>query len=309
MKNKIALIVPCYNEEPMIDLFYQDIQAYLDPKYDFWMVFVDDGSKDKTLEKILQLVAKDDHILYTSFSRNFGKESAMLAGLEIAQKINSDAAIIIDADLQHPPVLIKDMLAYYEQGIKHIYARQRSRKGASLLNTFFARAFYRVYAFLTGFKDMQHGAVDFCLIDRDVIDAFLSIKDYTRFTKGIFSFVGFEKKCLDFDYTPRIAGTTKWSFIKLWRYAFLGIKQFSRFYILIPSLLSIIAFIVFGIDLTLGIINQQVDYLALRIDGFSFLIFITIRYLMMLMYDMRDQSLNRPIYIKKETNVDDKLHS
>ena len=147
------------------------------------------------------------------------------------------------------------------------------------------------------------------MIDRDVIDAFLSIKDYTRFTKGIFSFVGFEKKCLDFDYTPRIAGTTKWSFIKLWRYAFLGIKQFSRFYILIPSLLSIIAFIVFGIDLTLGIINQQVDYLALRIDGFSFLIFITIRYLMMLMYDMRDQSLNRPIYIKKETNVDDKLHS
>ncbi|MFA6627322.1 MAG: glycosyltransferase family 2 protein [Bacilli bacterium] len=306
---KITLIIPCYNEEEMIDIFYSEIQQYLNPNYDWWMVFIDDGSKDKTLDKMRLLANLDHQVKYLSFSRNFGKESAMLAGLELAKRLNSDAAIIIDADLQHPPMLIADMLTYYEQGYKHIYARQRSRKNASFLKTLFARTFYRLYAFLTGFKDMQNGAVDFCLIDRDAIDAFLSIKDYTRFTKGIFSFVGFEKKCLDFDCPPRVAGTTKWSFIKLWRYAILGIKQFSRIYVLIPSLVSILIFLVLVVDVLMGFLHQNFNFLALRIDIFSFLIVVTVRYLMILLYDVRDQGLHRPIYIKKETNIDDELHS
>lgn len=306
---KITLIVPCYNEEEMIDLFYSEIQQYLNPNYDWWMVFVDDGSKDKTLEKMRALAKQNIHLKYMSFSRNFGKESAMLAGLEMAKQLNTDAAIIIDVDLQHPPVLIKDMLTHYEEGYKHIYARQRGRKNASFLHNFFVKTFYRFYAFLTGFKDMENGAVDFCLIDRDAIDAFLSIKDYTRFTKGIFSFVGFEKKCLDFDCPPRIAGTTKWSFVKLWRYALLGIKQFSRVYVLIPSIVSILIFLVLAFDITMGIINQNMNFIALRIDAFAFLLAMTLRYLTILLYDIRDQGLHRPIYIQKETNIHDELPS
>lgn len=299
---QITLIIPCYNEEESIDLFYKTIQNHFNHNYQFNLIFIDDGSKDQTLKEIKKLAALDQRIKYISFSRNFGKEGAMLAGLEMANKMNTDAAIIIDADLQHPPFLIDDMIKYYEEGYKHIYARQASRKGSTFLYKLFARSFYFVYAFLTGFKDMRQGAVDFCLIDKDVITAFLAIKDHKRFTKGIYSYVGFEKKYLDFDYIPREKGTTTWSFKKLWRYAWDGIKQFSHVYIILPSLLSIISFGFFLFDLISGIITKNVDFLALRIDGFAFFILISLRYMFMLLYDIRDQNLNRPQYLIKESN-------
>ncbi len=303
---KITLIIPCYNEEEMLDLFYQEIQKYFVPNYQFTLVFIDDGSSDETLKKIKELSNKDTNIKYISFSRNFGKESAMLAGLKLAKQLASDAAIIIDADLQHPPILIQEMLKNYEEGYKLIYARQRSRKGSSLIYRFFAKSFYLIYAFLTGYKDMQQGAVDFCLIDKDVIDAFLSINDHKRFTKGIFPFVGFEKKCLDFDYLPRKKGSSKWSLKKLYRYAWDGIKQFSHVYIIIPSFFSFVSFILLIYDLISGIIKDNINYLALRIDGLSFIILLTLRYLFVLIYDIRDQSLNRPHYLIKESNYENK---
>ncbi|MDD3191563.1 MAG: glycosyltransferase family 2 protein [Bacilli bacterium] len=305
---KITIIVPCYNEQEVLPLFFEEIQKQFNPTYLFQLVFVDDGSKDQTLSIIRDYAKQYSFVKYISFSRNFGKESAMLAGLKAAKDLNSDAAIIIDADLQHPPVLIKEMITYFEEGYKHIYARQNNREKESFIRTFFALAFYRVYAFFTGFKNMNQGAVDFCLIDRDVIDAFLEIKDVNRFTKGIFSWVGYEKKCLDFDHTPRAAGHTKWSFWGLWKYAFLGIKQFSRFYLFLFSLLLVIGFGFFAVDIILDISRQTFSYVSLKLDVFIILILLGLRTITKLLYDIRDQSLNRPIYLTKESNISHDTH-
>lgn len=298
----IGIIVPCYNEEEALPLFFEEVQKHLPATYQFTFFIIDDGSKDKTLTVIKQL--KSNHpIEYTSFSRNFGKESAMLAGLRFAKHKQCDATIIIDADLQHPPTLIPVMLESYEAGYKHIYARQRKRKGAPILKTIAAWFFYRVYAFFTGFKDMSQGAVDFCLIDRDVIDAFLSLEDTTRFTKGIFSWVGFEKKCIDFDLPMRVAGQTKWSLIQLYRYAFVGIKQFSQLYIWIPSFLIIATLGILTFDILFGLITVSLDWLSIRLDVFLLMILIAFRYVMKLLYDIRNQGLHRPHYLIKETTM------
>jgi glycosyltransferase involved in cell wall biosynthesis len=299
---KIAIIIPCYNEEEVLSFFYEEVKKHFLSEYDFKLVFVDDGSRDKTLEKIKALSEKDENVKYLSFSRNFGKEAAMFAGLEAAKKLNVDAAILIDADLQDPPSLIPEMLRYYSEGYKHIYTKHKTRKGEPFLKTIFAMMFYKTYSKLTGNQNMTRGARDFCLLDRDVIEAFLSVKDYRRFTKGIFTWVGFEKKCIEFDYVPRVAGKTKWSFKKLFHYALLGIKQFSHVYLLLPNLLIFLCLLLIAGEIGLGI-YQQFNFLALRIEFLALLILIGIKYLMRLIYDVRDQGLNRPIYLTKDTNI------
>lgn len=301
---KISIVIPCYNEEEVLPLTYAEMKKYMTPDYDFNLIFVNDGSKDKTLEIIKNLSETDSRVKYVSFSRNFGKEAAMYAGLEAAKAIDSDAAIISDADLQDPPSLWSDMLKYYEDGYKHVYAKHRSRKGANIITSFFALAFYKVYAFVTKDNMMAKGARDFCLLDRQVIGAFLSIKDFERFTKGIYHFVGFKKKCIEFDYVPRAAGTTKWGFRKLLRYAFTGIREFSRFYEYIPKVLAILTFLLLGYDITMGILNQSMDWIAIRLDAFMFVLFITLFYVYRLIYDVRIQVQNRPIYIMDESNID-----
>lgn len=301
---EITVIVPCYNEEEVLHIFYPEILKYLDSNYSFTLLFVDDGSKDRTLDIIMELARSDERVKYISLSRNFGKEAAMYAGLDAAYKLNADACIIIDADLQDPPSLIPEMLSAYEQGYKHIFAKHRSRKGEPKLKTFFAKLFYKVYAFLTGDKNLSQGARDFCLMDRSVIKAFLSVKDHKRFTKGISSWVGFKKKSIEFDYVPRAAGKTKWSFIKLLKYAFLGIRQFSHIYIIIPSIAIIIVFIITIIDIILAVTNGFV-WQTLKIDIYALLILLSIRYLMLLLYDVRDHNLKRPLYITDQTNIED----
>ncbi|HPN60685.1 MAG TPA: glycosyltransferase, partial [Bacilli bacterium] len=234
----------------------------------------------------------------------FGKEAALLAGLEAAKKINSDAVIILDADLQDPPSLIPEMIDYYEQGYQHIYTKHRSRAGESKIKTFWALSFYKVYAFLTKNKSLAKGARDFCLLDRQAIDALLAVKDYKRFTKGLYNWIGFEKKCLEFDYVPRAKGTTKWSFKSLFRYASRGIKQFSSVYLWVTTLLMLLAFGLVVFDIVNGIIKQW-DWLSLRIDGLMFFVFLALHTILKLLYDIRDQGLNRPIYLTKESNLDD----
>jgi glycosyltransferase involved in cell wall biosynthesis len=299
---KITLIVPCYNEEAVLSILYTEIQKYFNPKYRFQIVFVDDGSKDRTLEIIQDLSKKDQRIKYVAFSRNFGKEAAMLAGLEAAKKLNSDAAIMIDADLQDPPSLIPEMLEYYEQGYKHIYTKHKTRRGEPLLKKFFAMLFYKVYAVLTGNSNLARGARDFCLLDRTVIDAFLAVKDYRRFTKGIFTWVGFEKKCIEFDYQPRAAGKTKWSFRKLLRYAFMGIRQFSNLYLLIPGTFVFVLLALLVAEIVRGFL-VGFNWMAVRIEVIAVMLMIALYFLMKLLYDIREQSLNRPIYLTKESNI------
>lgn len=300
----ISIIVPCYNEEEALHILYEELAKYLDEKYKWYIVFIDDGSKDKTMEIVKSFANKDDRIKYLSFSRNFGKEAAMFAGLQMTKKLKSDAAILIDADLQDPPSLIPQMLEYYEQGYKHIYGKHSNRKGQSFLKKVFSNIFYKVYAFLTNNKDMAKGSRDFCLLDKAVIEAFISFKDYQRFTKGIFTWVGFEKKCLEFDYSPRSAGTTKWSFRKLFKYAMLGITQFSRVILWLPNILLVLLMGLTIFDVVYGIINTF-NLMAIRLDLFMISIMLVLKYVIKLGYDIRDQGLNRPIYIANDTNITD----
>lgn len=301
---KISIIIPCYNEEEVLPITYAEMTKYMTDKYDFNLIFINDGSKDSTLAILKDLAEKDTRVKFVSFSRNFGKEAAMFAGLEAAKGISSDAAIISDADLQDPPALWSEMLLAYEDGYKHVFAKHKNRKGANILTTIFALAFYKIYAFVTQDKEMAKGARDFCLLDKKVIDAFLSIRDFERFTKGIYHFVGFKKKCIEFDYAPRAAGTSKWGFRKLLRYAFTGIREFSRFYEYIPKILALISFILLGFDITMGIILKNMNWMAIRIDAFMFVLFIVLFYVYRLIYDVRIQVQNRPIYISEETNVE-----
>ena len=309
----ISLIVPCYNEHETIEIFYNEAIKYFDNEHNFNIIFVNDGSKDNSLDIMKELAKKDSRVKYVGFSRNFGKEAAMYAGLEAAKKLDSDAAIIMDVDLQDPPRLLPEFLAKHNEGYNLIYAKQRNRKGAKLFSKICSLSFYKIYAHFTGDTQMSGGARDYCLLDRKVIDAFLEIKDAKRFTKGIYHYVGFKTTTILFDYEKRVAGTTKWSFSKLLKYALLGIEEFSRFYLLIPKLVGFIWFILFGVDLGFQIyycVNANsikvFDFSAIRIDlaivSLSFILF----HLMALIYDVRDQARQRPVYICEESNVESK---
>lgn len=300
----ITIVVPSYNEEEVLETFYNEIIKHFDSNYNFYLLFVDDGSKDKTIDILRQLSQIDERVKYISFSRNFGKEAAVLAGLEGALELMSDAVVIIDADLQDPPYLIKDMIDYYEQGYMHIYAKHRTRKGEPWLKTFFAKAFYKVYSYLTNDKNMAQGARDFSLMDKKVVEAFIAMKDHKRFTKGISSWVGFEKKCIEFDYVPRVAGQTKWSFKKLFRYAMDGIRQFSHVYTLLTTFAIFMSVSILVGDVLIGIFRNSFNVRFYIIEFLIIFLFVVIHFLIKLLYDVRDQLLDRPKYITSETNID-----
>lgn len=301
---QISIVVPCYNEEETVNIFYNEIKKHYVDKYEFILIFVDDGSTDKTLELITKLHKEDKNVKYISFSRNFGKEAAMLAGLEFAYKMEVDATVIMDVDLQDPPQLIKEMVEYYEQGYKHVFAKHRSRKDEPRIRTFFAMSFYKVYAFLTKDKHVVRGARDYSLLDRDVIKAFIDVNDYTRFTKGIFSWVGFEKKCIEFDYVKRSAGKTKWSFMGLFKYAITGINQFSHFYKILPHFTATLIGIMIVFDLFNINFNNQMELQIFGVEVVLFLITLILTTLMNLNYDIRDHGLNRPKYIVEQSNIE-----
>lgn len=300
----ISIIVPCYNEEESLNNLYTEMNKYLVDSYLFNIILVDDGSKDKTLQIIRELSSKDQRVKYIAFAKNFGKEAAMLAGLRRANQLHSDAVIILDADLQHPPMLIPEMIKYYEAGYQHVYGRQKSRKKEPLIKTIFAKSFYKIFSLITGNSSLGDGSGDFCLIDRHVVQALLDIKDYKRFTKGIFTWIGFEKKRIEYDYVPRVAGTTKWTLKKLYNYAMLGIKQFSRIYMVIPFVFLLVAFGIIGFDIYQWI-TKGFNFGDMKIDLFILMAAFTSKYIMRLIYDVRDQGLNRPSYIVKESSNDD----
>lgn len=221
----LSIIVPCYNEEKIIE---QSAKVILNTvskieNYDSEIIFVDDGSSDKTSEKLIDIASLDSRYKYISFSRNFGKESAMLAGLEHCK---GDSVVIMDADLQHPPELIPTMLEYYEKGIDQVIA-QRNRIGDNKINTFFARMYYKIVNGMVDVK-MVDGAGDFRLLSRRAVDALLKLKENNRFSKGLFSWVGFDQVYIHYDNRERVGGETKWSFKKLLSYAIDGILSFNN---------------------------------------------------------------------------------
>ena len=225
-KKLISAIVPCYNEEEAIPFFYEEVTrvAAQMTSVDFEFIFIDDGSSDRTLEVLREYAQKDKRVRYVSFSRNFGKESAMYAGLEASK---GDYVAIMDADLQDPPSLLPEMLGYIEnEGYDSVSTRRSNRKGEPPIRSLFARIFYGIINKISKVK-MTPGARDFSLMKRKVVDAILSLPEYNRFTKGIFNWVGFKVKWLSYDNIQRVAGKTKWSFWKLFKYSIECIVAFS----------------------------------------------------------------------------------
>ena len=229
-KKLITVIVPCYNEQEVLPLFREEIlrvsgeMARKYPHLEFEFLFINDGSRDKTLDILREYSEQDSRFRYVSFSRNFGKEAGMLAGLENSK---GDYVVIMDADLQHPPKLMPEMYEYVSSGEYDCAGTRRvSRKGEPKLLSFFARSFYKVINKISQ-TQIVDGAQDYRFMTRQMVDAILDMPEYNRFSKGIFSWVGFKTKFIEVENTERVAGTTKWNFFKLLRYSFEGILAFS----------------------------------------------------------------------------------
>lgn len=237
----ISIIVPCYNEEASIPLFYKEATRVLQSLgRPYEIVFVNDGSSDKTLETVRQFSQQDPHISYLSFSRNFGKESALLAGL---CNVDGDYVAVMDADLQDPPSLLPQMLSILEtEDYDCVATRRATRKGEPPVRSWFAHQFYKIINKISD-ADIMDGARDFRLMRRNMVEAILSMNEYNRFSKGIFGWVGFKTFWLSYENVERVAGETKWSFWKLFRYAIDGIINFSQ------TPLSMVSW--FGICMTL----------------------------------------------------------
>lgn len=223
----LSAIVPCYNEQENIADFYQEFiknEAFFREKEtDLELLFIDDGSKDATAEEVKKLARQDKRVHLISFSRNFGKEAAIYAGLK---KAKGDYVVFLDADLQDPPSILPEMYGYLEQGYDSVATRRVTRKGEPPVRSFFARMFYRLMRKISR-TEIMDGARDYRLMTRQVVDAILSMGEYNRFSKGIFGWVGFETKWLEFENIERKKGETKWSFWKLFLYSIDGITAFS----------------------------------------------------------------------------------
>jgi len=223
---KLSLIVPCYNEEAVLPIFYSETTKIMGTlSCDYELLFVNDGSRDKTLHYLKEIAAKDIHVKYISFSRNFGKEAAMYAGFCNA---DGDYVAVMDADMQDPPSLLPKMLDFLQQGEYDSAATRRvSRAGEPLLRSWFARMFYRIINKISD-TDVMDGARDFRLMKREMVDAIVAMGEQNRFSKGIFGWIGFRTCWLPFENVERAAGETKWNFWKLFKYAADGIINFSQ---------------------------------------------------------------------------------
>mgnify|MGYP003466566105 FL=1 len=233
---KISVVVPCYNEEATIELLYHELNKVVsEMEYDFEYIFVNDGSKDNTLNVIKKLNEEDDRVKYVSLSRNFGKESALYAGLE---NTSGDYVVTMDADLQDPPRLLPEMMEYLNRGYDSVATRRVTRKGEPPIRSFFARMFYKFINMMSD-VDIVDGARDYRLMTAQMKDAVLSVSEYNRFSKGIFGWVGFQTKWLEYENVERVAGETKWSFWKLFLYSLEGLFAFSTLPLVVASMLGL----------------------------------------------------------------------
>ena len=237
--DKISIAVPCYNEEPALEPFFAAVSAVAEqmPEVAFEFLFIDDGSRDRTLEKMQELAQRDSRVKYISFSRNFGKEAGIYAGLENA---TGDYVVVMDADLQDPPALLPEMYrSIRQEGYDCVGSRRVTRKGEPPIRSLFARLFYKLINKMSD-AEIVDGARDFQMMSRQVVEAILSMGEYNRFSKGIFGWIGFKKKWLEYENIERVAGETKWSFWQLLLYAIEGIVAFSTTPLVISSVFGLI---------------------------------------------------------------------
>lgn len=305
--DKLSLIIPCYNEEQALPFLYAEINrlAVNMSAQDFEFIFINDGSKDKTLEVIKSFKAEDDRVHYVSFSRNFGKEAAIFAGLK---KATGDYVALIDADLQDPPLLIEEMYqTLLSENYDCVATRRIDRKGEPRMRSFFAKQFYKLINKISE-TEVVDGARDFRLMTRQMVNAILEMSEYNRFSKGIFGWVGFNTKWINFQNVERVAGQTKWSFIGLFFYSLEGIIAFSTRPLYIASAFGIlfcfIAFIMICVIVVKTLIwNDPVQgypstiCLIFFIGGIQlFCLGILGQYLAKTYMETK----NRPVYIVKE---------
>ena len=310
--DKISLVIACYNEEAALPLFYKEIKRVSKAmdSVEFEFVFVDDGSKDKTLAILKKLSIEDERVKYVSLSRNFGKEAAMYAGLKTAI---GDYVAIMDADLQDPPELLKEMYqTLLEKEFDCVATRRIDRKNEPPIRSFFARSFYKLINRIS-YTEVVDGARDYRLMSRQVVDAILSVSEYNRFSKGIFCWVGFNTKWIEYKNVERVAGDTKWSFWKLFKYGIDGIIAFSTAPLVISMLIglifTLIAFIaiLFIVVRTLVFGNPvggwtSIICVILLVSGIQlFCIGIIGQYMAKSYLEVK----NRPIYIIREKNDND----
>jgi glycosyltransferase involved in cell wall biosynthesis len=310
-KPLVSVVCPCYNEEPMLPLYYAAMNERVFTRltdYDFELILINDGSKDRTLPILRELAKADERVKYISFSRNFGKEAAMYAGLQHAK---GDFVCVMDCDLQDPPELMEQMLTRLNEEDRDCVATRRvTRKGEPKIRSAFARAFYRVINRISD-TEFVDGARDFRMMRRCVVDAVLSLGEYHRFSKGIFMWVGFDTVWLEYENVERAAGETKWSFWKLMRYALEGIISFSvaplQLATAVGSVVSAAALIYMVIRVIIAMIwgNPVAGYpsllaITLCLGGFILLALGIIGEYVARTYMQVKQ---RPIYIQKETNI------
>lgn len=308
----LSLVVPCYNEEEVLPYFYEEFEkaAVQLEGYDIEVIFVDDGSKDGTLELAKQLSEKDKRVKYISFSRNFGKEAAIYAGL---QNANGDYVALLDADLQDPPSMLPEMLkAIKEEGYDSAATRRVTRKGEPAIRSFFARRFYGLMNKISS-AEIMDGARDYRLMNRKFKDAILDMSEYNRFSKGIFGWVGFKTKWIEYENVERKAGETKWSFFKLFRYSMEGIIGFSTAPLAMASVMGFVVCIVAFLFLIAIMIRTvcfgdpvagwpSMTCIILMLGGIQLL---CVGILGMYLSKTYLETKNRPIYICSETNMKD----
>lgn len=307
----VDLIVPCYNEGEMIDIFYDTTSAIVSEisGYTFNFIFIDDGSRDDTLKKVKNLASKHSNVKYIAFSRNFGKEAGMYAGLKAS---TGDRVAVIDADLQHPPELIKDMLyAIDEEGYDSCSARRVSREGEPKIRSAFSRLFYKLINKMSEVEIID-GAVDFRMMTRQMVDAILDLPEVQRFSKGIFCWVGFNTKWIEFKNVERVAGETSWSFWGLFRYAIDGITAFTTFPLriatIIGSVVSASAFIYLIVELIKTLVwgsavggYPSTIIILLFIGG---IIIMSLGIIGEYLARLYMETKNRPIFIFKDSNIE-----
>lgn len=255
----LSVIVPCYNEEENVELFYTELvkndSFFQDKGIEIEVLYINDGSRDNTVAEVKRLREKDARVHLISFSRNFGKEAAMYAGL---QKAKGDFVVLMDVDLQDPPSLLPEMFSWVEKGYDSVATRRVTRKGEPPIRSFFARMFYRLMNKISK-TEMMDGARDYRLMTRQMVDAILAMTEYNRFTKGIFGWVGFETKWIEYENVERVRGETKWNFWKLLLYSIEGITAFSTMPLMLSSLMGVL-FCLFAFAMVVFIIVRKLMF-------------------------------------------------
>ncbi len=305
---KVTIIIPTYNEEESLPFLYERLNRVTSElkDYEFEMLFINDGSKDKTIQIIKEFRAKDERVSYVDFSRNFGKEIAMIAGLDYAK---GDCVIFIDADLQDPPELIPELIKYWEQGYDDVYARRRNRKGETFLKKFTSKMYYKVLQSLTR-VEIQKDTGDFRLLDRRCVNALIQLRETQRCSKSMFSWIGYNKKEVLFDRDPRIAGKTKWNYKKLVDLAIDGITSFTTSPLRVSTYLAIPTFLALVVYFIYVIIKCVIQSVAVQAFQAIILLILFFSGVQIMLFGIMGEYLgrifnetkNRPLYFIKEYN-------